>query len=80
MLGVFNKFKHMVKVLSNNLIEINPNEVVEEIVISKKILFWEFNSTYRRVHGTVFKYKNGRYQQIGWRDWDIKNLFDIPVE
>jgi len=50
------------------------------IKISKKILFWEIKRTYRKVHGTVFRYKNGRYQQISWLDWDIKNLFDIPVE
>tara|TARA_R110002049_G_scaffold245028_4_gene418887 strand:- start:369 stop:581 length:213 start_codon:yes stop_codon:yes gene_type:complete len=70
----------MIKILSNDIVEINPGEVVEEIKISKKILFWEIKRTYRKVHGTVFRYKNGRYQQISWLDWDIKNLFDIPVE
>ena len=70
----------MVKVISKNLVELSPDEVVEEIVVEERIFFIKFRSTYRKVHGTIFRYKNGRYREIDWRDNDVKNYFKLPIE
>ena len=70
----------MVKVISRDFIEINPGEVIEELVIVERLFWINFKQVYRKVHGTVFRYKNGRYREVGLLDRDVKNLFKLPVE
>lgn len=70
----------MIKVISKDIIEINPGEAIEEITIIERLLWMNFKRVFRKVHGTIFRYKNGRYKQIGWRDCDVKNYFKIPIE
>tara|TARA_R110002049_G_scaffold231127_2_gene403412 strand:+ start:13554 stop:13766 length:213 start_codon:yes stop_codon:yes gene_type:complete len=70
----------MIKLISKDIIEINPGEVVEEIVVVERLFWINFKFTYRKVHGTIFRYKNGRYRQISWRDWDVANYFKLPIE
>ena len=70
----------MVKVIKKDIIQINPDEVVEEITVIERIFFMDFKYVYRKVHGIIFRYKNGRYKQISWMDSDVKNYFKIPIE
>jgi hypothetical protein len=70
----------MIKVISKDIIEINQGEVIEEITIIEKLFWINFKRVYRKVHGTIFRYKNGRYREIGWRDRDVENYFKLPVE
>ncbi|MGK0464826.1 hypothetical protein [Clostridium sp.] len=54
----------MIKVLSNEHIEINSGEMVQELILSERKFFMEFITTYRYVHGTIFVYKNKRYKCV----------------
>lgn len=79
--STFKSINQMVKLISKDVIEINPGEVVEEIVVNKRIFWVDFKKVYRRVHGNIFRYKYGRYRQIDPRDfWEIKNYFNLPIE
>ena len=70
-----------VKVISRDLIEINPGEVVQQVIISEKILFWGIKTVYRKVHGQYFVYKNGRYTRLNWRHHsDLEAYFNLPIE
>ncbi len=70
----------MVKVIKKDIIQINPDEVVEEITVIERIFFMDFKYVYRKVHGIIFRYKNGRYKQVSWMDSDVENYFKIPIE
>jgi hypothetical protein len=70
----------MVRVISKDLIEINPGEVVEEITVVETIFLIKFTRVYRKVHGNVFRYNKHGYKAIGWLESEIKGYFDIPVE
>ena len=69
----------MVRVISKDLIEINPGEVVEEITIVETIFFIKLTRVYRKVHGNIFRYNKYGYKKISWLESDIKSYFDIPV-
>jgi len=71
----------MVRLLNKNLVEINPGEIIEEIVIEEEIFFFFTKiTTYRKVHGEVFRYKEGRYKKLSVLDWEIKYYFELPLE
>ena len=52
----------MIRVISKDLIEINPGEVVEEITVVETFLWMKFQRTYRKVHGNVFRYNKHGYK------------------
>ncbi len=78
--STFKTINQMVRVISRDYIEINPGEYVREIIIEKRILFWNFKKTYRKVHGNIFRYKYGRYTKISPLDWEVKSYFDLPID
>ena len=78
--STFKSINQMVKVISRDFIEINPGEVVEEVVVNERIFWVNFKKVYRRVHGSIFRYKYGRYSQVDPRDWEIRNYFKLPIE
>jgi hypothetical protein len=71
----------MVRLISKDILEINPGEVVEEITVIKRIFFMNFKIVYRKVHGTIFRYKNGRYRELSLLSYmGVSNYFKIPFE
>lgn len=67
----------MLKLKHSRLVNINPgNEVIEEIVVDITILFFiKYTRTYRRVHGTIFRYNRRGYNSICENE-DIALLFN----
>tara|TARA_R110002020_G_scaffold100855_5_gene238102 strand:- start:26873 stop:27085 length:213 start_codon:yes stop_codon:yes gene_type:complete len=70
----------MIKVISKDIIEINPGEVVVEITVIERLFWINFKQVFRKVHGAIFRYKNGRYRKITWRDSGVENYFKLPIE
>jgi len=71
----------MVKIIEKNIVELSPEEVIVEIVVLKKILLWEFKTVYRKVHGSVFKYKNKRYKAVcSFLNFQVYNYFNLPLD
>jgi hypothetical protein len=71
----------MIKILSNEYIEINPGEMIQELVLSEKKFFMEFVNTYRKVHGTIFIYSNKRYKCVSKKTRNkISSLFKLNPE
>tara|TARA_R110000744_G_C19014800_1_gene523464 strand:+ start:385 stop:597 length:213 start_codon:yes stop_codon:yes gene_type:complete len=70
----------MIRVISKDLIEINPGEVVEEITVVETILWMKFQRTYRKVHGNVFRYNKHGYKATSWTESEIEDYFNIPIE
>ncbi len=69
----------MVKVISRSLVEINPGEIVKEVVLSERILFFDVKITIREVHGRLFKYKKGRYTALNLSD-KYSRYFNLPID
>tara|TARA_R110002050_G_scaffold93686_2_gene195632 strand:+ start:545 stop:766 length:222 start_codon:yes stop_codon:yes gene_type:complete len=70
-----------VKVIAKDIIEINPGEVVEEVTVLERFLFWDITRVYRKVHGQWFNYKNKRYTRIHWSSCvDAESYLYLPIE
>ena len=66
----------MLRLKHSRLVAIHPgNEVIEEIVVVKTIFFMNFTRTYRRVHGTIFRYNKRGYNSIS-KNKHIESFFD----
>jgi hypothetical protein len=70
----------MVKVISRDFIEINPGEIIEEVVLSERVFFFNYKVTLRKVHGTIFRYKKGRYETLCFFDRGYRDVFNLPVD
>lgn len=73
----------MIKVIDRDYIELLPGEVVEEVTVSERILFWKIKRTYRNVHGSWFRFrkKSGNYEKVSWMS-DISSYLEakLPVD
>jgi hypothetical protein len=49
------------ELIGAKMLFINKEEIVKEIIVEKKFLFWKYKRTYRQVHGEIFRYKNKKY-------------------
>ncbi len=43
------------------MIRINKYEIVKEITLEKKFMFFKYQRSYREVHGEIFLYRDGKY-------------------
>ena len=79
-----------VKVIRKENIEINQaplykKEIIQELEVESYLFFGIIKTTtiFRKVHGTIFKYKNGKYKNAYCHYFhnylEISNYFKLPV-
>jgi hypothetical protein len=49
------------ELVSVKMIRINKHEVIKQIVLEKKFMFFKYKRAYREVHGEIFLYRKEKY-------------------
>ena len=63
----------MNRVINKELVQIGGSEVIEEVIVEERYLFFKITRTYRKVHGDVFLYNGSSYKSVPF--WIDANEF-----
>lgn len=64
------------ELIGAKILFINKEEIVKEIILEKKFLFWKYKRTYRQVNGEIFSYRNDKYMLCN--DSKVRRYFRAP--